>query len=84
MTGPNRHSRNMLRMPHMEEKLKVCRTTMYSWGDPSSPYFDPTWPKPVKLGARAVAWDEALVDAWIESRSTAGRNQDAPKNGSGI
>jgi prophage regulatory protein len=30
-----------------------------------------TFPKPVKLGKRTVAWKKSKVDAWIESRETA-------------
>ena len=31
-----------------------------------------TFPKPVRLGARAVGWKEADVRAWIDSRTVAG------------
>ncbi len=30
--------------------------------------FDPTFPRPVKLGVRAVGWRLAEVEAWIDSR----------------
>ena len=30
------------------------------------------FPRPVKITARAVAWTEASVDSWIESRLSAG------------
>lgn len=29
---------------------------------------DPTFPKPVKLGARAVGWISSEVDEWLLSR----------------
>jgi prophage regulatory protein len=28
----------------------------------------PTFPRPIKIGARASAWSSAEVDAWIERR----------------
>ena len=28
------------------------------------------FPAPFKIGERAIAWDEADVDAWLESRKT--------------
>jgi prophage regulatory protein len=37
----------------------------------SSIYADPDFPKPVKIGARAVAWVETEVRDWISARITA-------------
>jgi prophage regulatory protein len=31
----------------------------------------PTFPKPVPLGERAVAWDAAEIDSWIATRIAA-------------
>lgn len=36
------------------------------------------FPSPVKLGVRAVAWREADVDAWIESRERLGGERGDP------
>ncbi len=35
--------------------------------------FDPTFPKPIKIGARSVAWIESEVDEWISARIAASR-----------
>lgn len=35
--------------------------------------YDPTFPKPVKIGARSVAWVESEVDEWINARVEASR-----------
>ena len=32
-----------------------------------------TFPKPVKIGARAVAWPESLIRAWIAERMEGGQ-----------
>jgi prophage regulatory protein len=37
----------------------------------SSIYADPGFPKPVKIGPRAVAWVEAEVRDWIYARMAA-------------
>lgn len=34
----------------------------------SSIYADPTFPKSVKIGDRAVAWVEEEIRAWVEAR----------------
>lgn len=33
------------------------------------------FPKPISLGARAVGWLESEIDAWIDQRIKASRNQ---------
>mgnify|MGYP000423235270 CR=1 FL=1 len=30
--------------------------------------YDPTFPKPIKIGARSVAWIESEIDQWIYER----------------
>ena len=37
----------------------------------SSIYEDPTFPRPVKIGPRAVAWVASEVDAWCAERIAA-------------
>jgi prophage regulatory protein len=37
----------------------------------SSIYADPTFPRPVKIGARASAWVESEILRWIEDRIAA-------------
>ena len=34
------------------------------------------FPAPIKLGARAVAWRESEVQAWIDSRAAKGASHD--------
>lgn len=34
-----------------------------------------TFPRPIRLGARAVRWDARKVRAWIEQRIAAGQTQ---------
>lgn len=64
--------RQMLRMRSVCTKLGVSRSTVYSWVNPQSPYFDETFPKPLRLGAKSVGWDSNALDSWIDSRDTAG------------
>lgn len=53
----------ILRLPKV---LEVCggigRSTLYGWMNAG------TFPKPIKLGVRAVGWAETEIDAWLESR----------------
>lgn len=63
----------MLRMSTLRQRLQVSRSTIYSWMDPKSNYHDPSFPKPIKLGASAVAWVESEVAGWLEKRIRASR-----------
>lgn len=57
-------SGKLIRRRDVEARTGLARSTIYDWmkrGD---------FPQPVKLGARLVAWREADVNAWLESRKT--------------
>ncbi|MDO9597253.1 MAG: AlpA family phage regulatory protein [Azoarcus sp.] len=60
----------MLRRPQLEQKIGLGCSAIYARLDPKSSYFDPTFPKPIKLGNGKnppIAWIESEVDAWIAS-----------------
>jgi len=50
------------RRPEVEAKTGLSRSTIYE------KMKNGTFPKPVKLGPRAVGWLETEVDAWIKER----------------
>ena len=56
---------NLLRASQLCEKLKISRSSLYSKLNSSSKYYDPIFPKQVRLGINAVGWIESQVDAWI-------------------
>lgn len=50
------------------------RTSIFNKANPSSPQFDPTFPKNISLspsGKGAVGWLLAEVEEWIKSRAQA-------------
>jgi len=59
----------IIRRPEVEDCTGLSRSTIYSMMDPKSPYHDPTFPKPVKLGKRAVGWSQSAIVAWVGSRT---------------
>lgn len=65
--------RRLLRRKDVEIAVKLSRSTIYSKIDPKSKHFDPAFPKPITLGSNSIAWVEAEISAWIESRITASR-----------
>ena len=52
----------ILRLPQVKARVGLSRSSIYlavSQG---------TFPKPVKLGARAVGWLEDEIEAWLHDR----------------
>jgi len=61
----------ILRLGQLCAQIGLSRSSIYNKITKSSRYFDETFPKPFKLGASAVGWDAAQVEAWKASRIVA-------------
>ena len=61
-------SLRLIKMPVMAKKIAQGPSAIYAKMDPESKSYDETFPLPVKVSARGVAWYEHEVDAWIQSR----------------
>jgi len=60
---------HILRMPNVKSRTGLSRSTIYAM------IKDNRFPKYISLGARSVGWLESEIEAWIESRINASRNQ---------
>ncbi|MEI8170860.1 MAG: AlpA family transcriptional regulator [Rhodoferax sp.] len=60
---------NLIRLPQVEIKTGLKKSTIYAGVK------DKTFPSPVRLSARAVAWREENIDSWINARVTTGGQQ---------
>jgi prophage regulatory protein len=61
----------ILRRKQLEARTGLSRSSIYARisPNPNRPGdYDPTFPKPVSLGAKAVGWVEAEVDAWLAAQ----------------
>jgi prophage regulatory protein len=61
-----KHQR-FLRLADVRDRVPYSRSTIYQL------IAQGKFPKPISLGARAVAWLESDIDAWIEARIENGR-----------
>lgn len=59
---------SLLRIESLCACIDLSSSAIYDRLNPDSPRFDPTFPKPVKVGSQSVAWLQSEVDAWIMSR----------------
>lgn len=55
---------NILRRREVERKIKLSRSTIYKL------MADGEFPKPIKLGTRAVGWFESDIVDWLNQRAT--------------
>lgn len=58
-------SKQVLRIRGVVRKTGASRTTVYDWMRRGQ------FPRPIRLGARAVGWLESEIDSWIEGRVAA-------------
>ena len=53
----------VLRLKDVQRRVRLSRSTIYSR------LADADFPRPIKLGPRAIGWLDADIEGWIESRS---------------
>ena len=61
----------ILRRKQVEARTGLSRSTIYAKlrRNPKRPNdYDPTFPKPVSVGAKAVGWIEAEIEAWLTTQ----------------
>lgn len=58
--------RRIVRLAQLMERLGLSRSTVYLRLNPKSKYHDPKFPKPIRLGAKAVGWLMADISAYID------------------
>ena len=56
----------LLRIADLQRELRIGRTSVYTLVAT-----DPTFPRPIQLTPRAVAWRREDVEAWVSSRPLA-------------
>lgn len=76
---PDNH---VTRQPETSRVTGLPRSTLYSMLNEKSPNFDPTFPRPIRLGKRSVGWLLVELQQWLETRSRTGA-EIAPKPTSG-
>ncbi len=61
----------ILRLPAVKDRTGLARSTIYA------SIAEGTFPKPVRLGARAVGWRESDILSWLDSRVSRSANKAA-------
>lgn len=61
----------IIRRKQVEARTGLSRSSIYARlrHNPKRPGdYDPTFPKPVSVGAKAVGWIEGEIDAWLTAQ----------------
>ena len=61
----------IIRLKDVKALTGLSRSSIYDRLDPKSKRHDPTFPRPVSLGARAVGFSKREVGEWIAARIAA-------------
>ncbi|WP_245193997.1 helix-turn-helix transcriptional regulator [Aeromonas jandaei] len=61
----------IIRLKELLQLIALSRATVYDRLNPKSKRFDPSFPRPIKLGAASVGWSLNEVMAWIAARPQA-------------
>lgn len=71
MAESHKSSYSIERRRELEVRLRLSRSTIYDKLNPSSPRYDATFPKPIRLGGCAVGWLTHEVDEWLNRQIAA-------------
>ena len=66
----------VLRAGSLAETLGINPSTLWRWRRQAG------FPKAFRLSSHALGWNEAEIDAWLEERRDAAREELPPKGGS--
>lgn len=61
----------IMRRKEVESFLGLSRSWLYAAMDPNSRSYDPSFPLPIRLGARSIGWSRSELHRWLESRKAA-------------
>lgn len=68
--------KTIIRRAQLEKKLGLSRSTIYAKlkPNPKRPSdYDPTFPRPIPIGAKAVGWILEDVDIWLDAQAAKSR-----------
>ena len=58
----------VIRLPACLEIIGISRSSLFDLTNPNSPRHDPTFPKKLRIGSRAIGWWEHEVLLWAMSK----------------
>ncbi|GJA33839.1 helix-turn-helix transcriptional regulator [Aeromonas caviae] len=60
-------SDRIIRLKELSHLIALSRSTIYDRMNPKSKRYDPSFPKPLKLGESAIGWQLGDIMSWIKN-----------------
>ena len=57
---------SVVRLPQLTQMMSLSRSSVYLRINEKSDYFDPDFPKPVRLGKKAMGWLQSDINKYLE------------------
>ena len=67
-TGQTFQMHQLINIKQVSAITGLCRSTIYEMMDEFSPYYDPTFPKKVKITQNRIGWSAYEIHQWIENK----------------
>ncbi|MFC0035779.1 helix-turn-helix transcriptional regulator [Cardiobacterium valvarum] len=64
----------LLRIDEVSAIVGLKRTTIWHRCNPDSPYYDASFPKPIRIGSRWIAWNSRDIQTWIAAITAQGHS----------
>ncbi|MEG0344467.1 MAG: AlpA family phage regulatory protein [Acinetobacter sp.] len=65
-TGQNFQMHKLIGIKQVVECTCLSRSTIYEIMNEKSPYYDPTFPKKIKMTQNRICWSALEINQWIE------------------
>lgn len=67
-TGQTFQMNQLINLKQVVSLTGISRSSIYEMMDEFSPYYDPTFPKKVKITQNRIAWSAWEINQWIEGK----------------
>jgi prophage regulatory protein len=67
-TGQTFQMHKLISIKQVVEYTGLNRSTVYEIMNEKSPYYDPTFPKKIKMTQNRICWSVREINQWIESK----------------
>jgi len=82
MSAQTQSALTIIRRKQVEARTGLSRSSIYARlrQNPKRPGdYDPTFPKPISIGVKAIGWIEAEIDAWLTAQIEKSRKASSDK-----
>lgn len=57
----------LITLKELIERLGISKSAVYRRIDPHEKLYDPSFPRPIKIGLNSSRWIEAEIETWLQT-----------------